>query len=80
MKNKTERNLAIAFAIFVIWGNLISIFLPTEEYGAVIKTVDFVSVLFLLTFLIIEIRSIMKDSKKKENEKKGEDDHGASSD
>ncbi len=52
---KTIRNLAIALAAFVLWGNLISLLLPAEEYGAVMKTVDFATVVFLVALLIAAV-------------------------
>ena len=50
-KNKTMRNIAVALGLFVLWGNIISLLLPVEEYGAVIKTIDFSTVLFVLAIL-----------------------------
>lgn len=52
---KTIRNLTIALAAFVLWGNLISLLLPAEEYGAVMKTVDFATVVFLVALLIAAV-------------------------
>ena len=64
-KNKTMRNIAIALGTFVLWGNIISLLLPVEEYGAVIKTIDFSTILFILAFLtaaFFESRAKRRDS------------------
>lgn len=71
-KNKTMRSIAIALGLFVLWGNIISLLLPVEEYGAVIKTIDFSTILFILAFLtaaFFESRAKHRDS---EAEKAGE--------
>ena len=61
MKNsKTIRNLGIALCVFVFWGNLVSLFLPVEEYGAVIKMIDFASALFVLAVLISAVIGIVR--------------------
>ena len=62
-EKKTLRNIAVALCVFVLWGNLISLLLPADQYGAVIKTVDFSTVLFLLAILITAIYGIRKDRK-----------------
>ena len=51
-KQNTIRDLALAFGVFVFWGNVVSFLLPAEQYGAVVKTVDFASAVFLLAVLI----------------------------
>ena len=51
-KQGVIRNLAVALGVFLFWGNLISFLLPTEQYGAVIKTIDFSTAVFLLAILL----------------------------
>ena len=60
---KTIRNLAIALGTFMLWGNIISLLLPTEEYGAVMKTVDFATVLFLLAIVITAVWGSIRESR-----------------
>ncbi len=54
------RNSAIALGIFILWGNLVSLMLPAEEYGMIAKTVDFATVLFLLPFLAAALIGLRK--------------------
>ena len=61
-ENKTLLNWMIALSVFVIWGNIISLFLSGDQYDAVIKMIDFVSLLFAFVVLIAAIRK----GKKKE--------------
>ena len=76
-KNKTMRSIAIALGLFVLWGNIISLLLPVEEYGAVIKTIDFATILFVLAFLtaaFFESRTKRRDSKaEKADESRGKE-------
>ena len=65
-KYNTQKNLTIAFGFLVVWGNLISLFLPADQFGTIIKIVDFASVIFLLCVLVTEI------VKKKQREKTGQ--------
>ena len=51
-KDKTLRNVAVALGVFILWANIVSLLLPVEQYGAVIKTVDFATALFALALLI----------------------------
>ena len=51
-ENKTLLNWIIALSVFVIWGNIISLFLTGDSYVTVIKLVDFVSLLFALVVLV----------------------------
>ena len=71
---KTIRNLAIALGTFMLWGNIISLLLPTEEYGAVMKTVDFATVLFLLAIVITAVWGSIRESRNagKKDEKEPE--------
>lgn len=50
--NKRLRGWAIALGAFLLWGNLVSLMLPAENYPALVKTVDFATVVFLLAGLI----------------------------
>ena len=55
-ENKTLLNWMIALSLFVIWGNVISLFLSGDQYDAVIKMIDFVSLVFAVVVLISAIR------------------------
>ncbi len=69
MKNsRTIRNLGISLCVFVFWGNLVSLFLPMEEYGAVIKMIDFASALFVLAVLISAVIGIVREQRAREQE------------
>ena len=46
----------IALSLFVVWGNVISLFLSGDQYDAVIKLIDFVSLVFAVVVLISAIR------------------------
>ena len=48
-----KENLILAFGLFVIWGNIISLFLPSGQYPMVVRTVDFVSAIFLVALVIV---------------------------
>ena len=48
---KTVWNIILALAVFVLWGNVISLLLPAEDYGAVIKITDFATILYLMIAL-----------------------------
>ena len=50
--NKTLRNVVIALILLVQWGNIVSLLLPADQYGSIIKIVDFSTVLFLVVILI----------------------------
>ena len=65
-ENKTLMNWMIALSIFVIWGNIISLFLSGEQYDAVIKLIDFVSLLFAIVVLFSAVRGKGKKSGKEE--------------
>ena len=54
-ENRTLRNIAIALGVFVLWGNVVSLILPPEQYSAIIKTVDAATLLFVLVFLGFEL-------------------------
>ena len=66
-ENKTLLNWMIALSVFVIWGNIISLFLSGDQYDAVIKLIDFVSLLFALVVLLSAIRGKGKKGEEKEN-------------
>ena len=55
-ENKTLLNWMIALSVFVIWGNIISLFLSGDQHDAVIKLIDFVSLIFALVVLFWAIR------------------------
>ena len=59
-ERKTIRNIALALGAFILWGNLISLLLPAEQYGAVIKTVDFTTVLYLAVILVAVLLKLRK--------------------
>lgn len=50
-ENKTLLNWMIALSVFVVWGNIISLFLSGDQYDTVIKLIDFVSLVFALVVL-----------------------------
>ncbi|MBO5567839.1 MAG: hypothetical protein J6A79_02675 [Clostridia bacterium] len=64
--NKTLLNWMIALSLFVIWGNIISLFLSGDQHDAVIKLIDFVSLLFALVVLISAVRGKGKNGNKKD--------------
>lgn len=55
-ENKTLLNWMIALSVFVVWGNIISLFLSGDQYDAVIKLIDFVSLVFAMVVLLWAIR------------------------
>ena len=63
-EHRAIRGLVIALIVFVLWGNVISLLLPAEDYGAVTKTVDFATVLFLLAILIAVIIGTVRERSK----------------
>ena len=67
--NKSLLNWMIALSVFVIWGNIASLFLSGEQYDAVIKLIDFVSLLFAIVVLFSAVRG---KGKKREKEERGE--------
>ena len=78
-KDNTQKNLTIAFGFLVVWGNLISLFLPADQFGTIIKIVDFASVIFLLCVLVTEI--VKKNKEKKQGSAvEGEKKNGPSVD
>ena len=66
-ENKTLLNWMIALSLFVVWGNIVSLFLSGDQYDAVVKLIDFVSLLFALVVLVSAVRGKGKKSEKKEN-------------
>ena len=68
--HKTMRNITFAFGFFVLWGNIISFFLPADQFGTVIKMVDFASLLYIMTVLINEFSlSVKNGSGKKQRDR-----------
>ena len=63
-ENKTLLNWMIALSLFVIWGNIISLFLSGDQHDAVIKLIDFVSLLFALVVLVSAVRGKEKSGNK----------------
>ena len=59
-KKNTIFNLSVAFGAFLFWGNLVSFLLPAEQYGALVKTVDFATALFLLAVLVTAAAGIVR--------------------
>lgn len=51
-ENKTVLNWAIALSIFVVWGNVVSLLIPSDQYDTVIKLIDFVSLVYALAVLV----------------------------
>ena len=51
-ENKTMLNWAIALSIFVVWGNVVSLLIPSDQYDTVIKLIDFVSLVYALAVLV----------------------------
>ena len=74
-ENKTLLNWMIALSLFVVWGNIVSLFLSGDQYDAVIKLIDFVSLLFALVVLVSAVRGKGKKSEKKENHDQKENDN-----
>ena len=62
---KTLQNVILALGFFVLWGNIVSLLLPAEQYGAVIKMIDFASLLFILAVLVPLVIGRRKSGKKK---------------
>jgi len=57
------RNTVCALCMLILWGNIVSLFLPPEQYGTIVKTVDFSTVLFALAVLIAVLCGIRKERK-----------------
>ncbi len=51
-RNGAVRNVAIALLAFILWGNLISLLLPADLYGPIVRTVDFSTILFTAAILL----------------------------
>ena len=68
-KNKRFLNVAVAFGAFLFWGNIVSLLLPAEEYGSVIKTVDFATALFLLAVIATGCIELVRRRRKTAEEK-----------
>ena len=64
---KTLQNVILALGFFVLWGNIVSLLLPAEQYGAVIKMIDFASLLFILAVLVPLVIGRRKGGKDKQN-------------
>ena len=64
---KTLQNVILELGFFVLWGNIVSLLLPAEQYGAVIKMIDFASLLFILAVLVPLVIGRHKGGKDKQN-------------
>ena len=64
---KTLQNVILALGFFVLWGNIVSLLLPAEQYGSVIKMIDFASLLFILAVLVPLVIGRRKGGKDKQN-------------
>ena len=64
---KTLQNVILALGFFVLWGNIVSLLLPAEQYGSVIKMIDFASLLFILAVLVPLVIGRHKGGKDKQN-------------
>ena len=64
---KTLQNVILALGFFVLWGNIVSLLLPAEQYGTVIKMIDFASLLFILAVLVPLVIGRRKSGKDKQN-------------
>ena len=64
---KTLQNVILALGFFVLWGNIVSLLLPAEQYAAVIKMIDFASLLFILAVLVPLVIGRHKGGKDKQN-------------
>lgn len=64
---KTLQNVILALGFFVLWGNIVSLLLPAEQYGTVIKMIDFASLLFILAVLVPLVIGRHKGGKDKQN-------------
>ena len=64
---KTLQNVILALGFFVLWGNIVSLLLPAEQYGSVIKMIDFASLLFILAVLVPLVIGRRKSGKDKQN-------------
>ena len=72
-ENKTLLNWMIALSVFVVWGNIVSLFLSGDQYDAVIKLIDFVSLLFALVVLLSAVRGKGKNRGGKEKSDQKQD-------
>ena len=68
------RNLIIALAFFVLWGNVVSLMLPPEAHETVIKLVDFGSLLFALAVLAAGLFGMAKSKSGARKEDKSDKD------
>lgn len=50
-KNTSLLNCTIALGFLVLWGNLIRLLLPAEQFGAILKTIDFALLLYVLAVI-----------------------------
>ena len=70
--HKTLRNLIIALAFFVLWGNVVSLMLPPDDYDTIAKLVDFGSLLFALAVLAAGLLDFAKAKSGARKEKKSD--------
>ena len=59
---KTVWNVILALSFFILWGNVISLLLPAEDYSAVIKITDFATILYL----VIVLASVFYENRRKQ--------------
>jgi hypothetical protein len=69
------RNLIIALAFFVLWGNVVSLMLPPEAHETVIKLVDFGSLLFALAVLAAGVSGFAKAKRGERKEERSDKDN-----
>ena len=74
--HKSMRNLIVALAFFVLWGNVISLMLPAEAYDTIVKLVDFASLLFALAVLAAGLTGFVKTRKGSARGEKKTDESG----
>ena len=71
--HKSMRNLIVALAFFVLWGNVISLMLPAEDCRAIGRLVDFGSLLFALAVLAAGLTGFIKTKRGAAGKKTGTD-------
>ncbi len=45
-------NCVAALGLLVLWGNLVRFFLPAEQLGAILETLDFATVAYVLVIAV----------------------------
>ena len=57
-------NSTIAWIFLVLWGNLIRLLLPAEQYGVILKTLDYALFLYVIAvigFLLSKVLSLRRE-------------------